>query len=163
MNVSRQTFGNIIAAAHKKIADAIINAKALKIKGGTVKMTERPLRLCVPTSTNEGKTAVVHGHFGSAPYFTIYDTATGDVEVVENSNQHHSHGTCHPMSVLADRKIDAVVCAGMGARAVGKLNEAGIKVYRAFSGTVVDIASQFSKGDIEEITPENACAQHSCH
>lgn len=34
MNISRQTFGNIIAAAHKKIADAIVNGKALKISGG---------------------------------------------------------------------------------------------------------------------------------
>jgi len=41
MNVSRQTFGNIVTAAHKKIADAIINAKALKIKGGVVKMMQR--------------------------------------------------------------------------------------------------------------------------
>ena len=31
MGISRQTFGNTIQAAHKKIADAIINAKALKI------------------------------------------------------------------------------------------------------------------------------------
>lgn len=31
MGVSRQTFGNIIAAAHKKIADALIHGKALKI------------------------------------------------------------------------------------------------------------------------------------
>jgi predicted DNA-binding protein (UPF0251 family) len=32
MNISRQTFGNIIQSAHKKIADAIINGKALQIK-----------------------------------------------------------------------------------------------------------------------------------
>jgi uncharacterized protein len=31
MTISRQTFGNTIASAHKKIADAIINGKALKI------------------------------------------------------------------------------------------------------------------------------------
>jgi predicted DNA-binding protein (UPF0251 family) len=37
MNVSRQTFGNIIDSAHKKIADAIVNGKALKIEGGVVK------------------------------------------------------------------------------------------------------------------------------
>jgi uncharacterized protein len=36
MDISRQTFGNIIASAHKKIADAIVNAKALKIEGGVV-------------------------------------------------------------------------------------------------------------------------------
>ncbi len=37
MDVSRQTFGNIINLAHKKIADALLNAKALKIEGGTVR------------------------------------------------------------------------------------------------------------------------------
>jgi predicted DNA-binding protein (UPF0251 family) len=41
MHVSRQTFGNIIDSAHKKIADAIVNSKAIKIKGGEVEMDER--------------------------------------------------------------------------------------------------------------------------
>jgi uncharacterized protein len=38
MNVSRQTFGNIINSAHKKIADFLINAKSLKITGGSIEM-----------------------------------------------------------------------------------------------------------------------------
>lgn len=33
MGVSRQTFGNIIKAAHKKIAEALITGKALKVEG----------------------------------------------------------------------------------------------------------------------------------
>ncbi|MDD2927800.1 MAG: DUF134 domain-containing protein [Candidatus Omnitrophica bacterium] len=37
MHISRQTFGNIINSAHRKIADVLLNAKALKIEGGTVK------------------------------------------------------------------------------------------------------------------------------
>ncbi|MBM3248290.1 MAG: DUF134 domain-containing protein [Candidatus Omnitrophica bacterium] len=41
MNISRQTFGNIIASAHKKIADSLVNSKALKIEGGVVKMAGR--------------------------------------------------------------------------------------------------------------------------
>lgn len=40
MNISRQTFGNIINSAHKKIADALLNAKALKISGGAVKRAD---------------------------------------------------------------------------------------------------------------------------
>ncbi len=36
MNISRQTFGNIISSAHKKIADVLLNGKALKIEGGFV-------------------------------------------------------------------------------------------------------------------------------
>jgi predicted DNA-binding protein (UPF0251 family) len=40
MNISRQTFGRIIEAAHKKIADVLINGKALKIEGGEVAIDE---------------------------------------------------------------------------------------------------------------------------
>lgn len=40
MNVSRQTFGRIIEAAHKKIADVLLNGKALKIEGGEVALNE---------------------------------------------------------------------------------------------------------------------------
>jgi predicted DNA-binding protein (UPF0251 family) len=40
MNVSRQTFGRIVESAHKKIADVLINGKALKIDGGVIKMAE---------------------------------------------------------------------------------------------------------------------------
>lgn len=36
MNISRQTFGRIIESAHKKIADVLMNGKALKIEGGEV-------------------------------------------------------------------------------------------------------------------------------
>ena len=36
MNISRQTFGRIIEAAHKKISDILINGKALRIEGGEV-------------------------------------------------------------------------------------------------------------------------------
>ena len=41
MNISRQTFGNIVVSAHKKIADSLVNSKALRIEGGMVKMVER--------------------------------------------------------------------------------------------------------------------------
>jgi uncharacterized protein len=40
MNVSRQTFGRIIESAHKKIADVLLNGKALKIEGGEVNLEE---------------------------------------------------------------------------------------------------------------------------
>jgi len=41
MKVSRQTFGNIINSAHKKIADSLVNTKALKIGGGVIRMIEK--------------------------------------------------------------------------------------------------------------------------
>jgi predicted Fe-Mo cluster-binding NifX family protein len=121
------------------------------------------MRICIPTETNDGKAAQVYGHFGSAPYFTIYDTDKDTIETIDNANQHHSHGMCQPMGSLIGKKIDIVVCGGMGGRAVQKLNEGGIKTYRAIAGTVKDIVGQFTKGGLEEITVQNACTQHSCH
>ena len=38
MNVSRQTFGRIIESGHKKVADALVKGKALKIEGGEFEM-----------------------------------------------------------------------------------------------------------------------------
>ncbi len=121
------------------------------------------MKICVPTETNEGVNALVYGHFGSAPYFTIYDTQTNTAEVIDNANQHHAHGMCQPMGALTGKNVDAVVTGGMGARAVQKLNEGGVKVYRAIPGTVADIAGQFTKGGLEELTVHNACSHHGCH
>ena len=38
MNVSRPTFSRIIDSAHRKMADALVHGKALRIEGGPVKM-----------------------------------------------------------------------------------------------------------------------------
>ena len=45
MNISRQTFGRIIEAARRKVADVLVNGKVLKIEGGSVSMkAEKPAR-----------------------------------------------------------------------------------------------------------------------
>jgi uncharacterized protein len=38
MKVSRQTFGRIIDSAHRKVAEALVKSKALKIEGGEFEM-----------------------------------------------------------------------------------------------------------------------------
>ena len=121
------------------------------------------MKVCIPTQTNIGQQAEVHAHFGSAPYFTIYDMKEDTCEIVDNSNQHHAHGACHPLTALDGKSIDAVICSGMGKRAIEKLNQAGIRVYRASGAKVQDIVSQYRAGDLEEITTENACGHHGCH
>jgi predicted DNA-binding protein (UPF0251 family) len=44
MNVSRQTFGRVLDAAHAKVAEALVNGKALSIEGGPVEVSPPPLR-----------------------------------------------------------------------------------------------------------------------
>jgi predicted Fe-Mo cluster-binding NifX family protein len=121
------------------------------------------MKICIPTENNTGKEATVYGHFGSAPYFTIYDTDKDSYEIISNENQHHSHGTCHPMGAIGNKGVDAVVCGGMGSRAIQKLNESGIKAYMACSESVEETVKKYKEGGLEELTVQNACTRHGCH
>jgi predicted Fe-Mo cluster-binding NifX family protein len=120
------------------------------------------MRICIPTETDTGKQAKVYDHFGSAPYFTIYDTEKDDCETIDNSNQHHIHGTCNPIDALNGKDIDAVVCNGMGKRAVQKLNEAGIRSYIASGAIVREVIDKYQANELEEMTQDNACHRHGC-
>ena len=46
MNISRQTFGNILISAHKKIADCIVNGKMLRIQGGNIEVLKERNFFC---------------------------------------------------------------------------------------------------------------------
>ncbi len=43
MNISQSTFQRILHSANKKIAEAIISGKAIKIEGGNIRLPSRPL------------------------------------------------------------------------------------------------------------------------
>ncbi|MCE5272268.1 DUF134 domain-containing protein [bacterium] len=47
MNVSRQTFGRIIQSARRKVASALVEAKALRIEGGTFEMPDQRTFTCL--------------------------------------------------------------------------------------------------------------------
>ncbi len=121
------------------------------------------MRLCMPTQGRKGLSETIHNHFGSAPYFTIYDTETKEIDVFANRNEHHEHGTCRPVAAVGDHQIDAVITTGMGKRAVQALNKGGVKVFLLDGVTVEEAILQFSKSACQELTVENACMGHGRH
>jgi len=42
MGISRQTFGNIVESARRKVADVLVNGKSLRIEGGYVDLSNLP-------------------------------------------------------------------------------------------------------------------------
>lgn len=46
MDVSRPTFARILDAAHRKVSDALVHGKALRIQGGPVLPAHGPRRCC---------------------------------------------------------------------------------------------------------------------
>ena len=104
-----------------------------------------------------------HIDAGSALKGDRVEFAGIEYEVINKSDSQHMHGMCHPLNALDSKDINTVVCGGMGARAVQKLNEGGIKAYRANAGTVEEIIKKYKEGKLKEITVDNACINHSCH
>jgi predicted Fe-Mo cluster-binding NifX family protein len=119
------------------------------------------MKIAIPLDTDRGMDSNVYGHFGSAPFFAIYDADKESVIVERNPNQHHEHGQCTPSAAMTDLGVSAVVCGGMGARAITKLNDAGIKVYYADNLTkVTDAVKACRDGELVELSIDEACAGH---
>jgi predicted DNA-binding protein (UPF0251 family)/predicted Fe-Mo cluster-binding NifX family protein len=116
MNVSRPTFQRVLASARKKIADALLNGKAIRIEGGNFEVTSLRCKCfngCnnitqVNNNQNKGvqtmKIAVVTDdgtticqHFGRALYYTVVTIDNGKVVSKEQRNKagHHMAGAEH--------------------------------------------------------------------
>ncbi len=118
------------------------------------------MKLCIPVTKDDGLKSPVCAHFGSAPLFLVVDTESGDCRTIANNNQHHAHGMCQPLAVLAGEAMDAIAVGGIGMGALGKLQTAGVRVYLAEQATVAATLAALAAGDLAEIDPGRACSQH---
>lgn len=121
------------------------------------------MKICMPVSENTGDKSKIFGHFGSAPYFAIYDTDNKSVSVIKNSVGEHEHGTCMPVDAIGSTGAKAVLCKGMGMRAANLLIEAGIIPYIVDAETVSDAINQYNAKNITKMNASNSCHGHDCH
>ncbi len=119
------------------------------------------MKICFPVEKNEGLSSLVYGHFGSAPIFLVFDTETNAVSVINNRDQHHVHGACNPMKALDNQNVDAIVVGGIGAGALTRLNQMGIRVHRAQAETIAENISLFNTARLPELTLQGCCGGHS--
>jgi len=102
-----------------------------------------------------------HAHFGSAPFYAIVATENVEIEWFDNEEAEHSHGNCRPAGKLAEFHIDAVVCQGMGARAIDKLNGMGMRVFvNRLANTVEEVLEEIKQNRLTELSKDDACQQH---
>ncbi|MCK5147415.1 NifB/NifX family molybdenum-iron cluster-binding protein [bacterium] len=118
------------------------------------------MKICFPTTEDNGLESTVFGHFGSAPFFVICDTDTMETIALDNQDKIHEHGGCNPLAALGGEKVDAIVVGGIGKGAIMGLNRAGIKVYQAYKGTVNQNVQAWKDGQVKEMSPEGACGGH---
>jgi len=118
------------------------------------------MKICFPVSKNEGLESRVFGHFSSAPKFVVVDTGTRQVMEILNRDRRHEHGACRPLKALGGNAFDAIVVAGIGSGALSGLTRAGLTVYMAQGATISENVEKFEKGELEEYSHFNVCAEH---
>lgn len=118
------------------------------------------MRLCIPTLNDAGLKAIPSDHFGSAPFFTLVDTSTEEIETIRNDDTHHVHGRCRPLSSLPIDSTDAIVCRGLGQRAFLRLAEAGVPVLITGAPDVASILAAYREDGLVQMTAEQACQGH---
>ncbi|PIE05099.1 MAG: dinitrogenase iron-molybdenum cofactor biosynthesis protein, partial [Spirochaetales bacterium] len=69
----------------------------------------------VPVLTNSPDTNM-SAHFGSAPFLAIINSETGHVDFIDRSSKVEHE--CAPIAVFNEKKVEAVLCAGIGRGAV---------------------------------------------
>lgn len=120
------------------------------------------MKVCVPVKENKGLESIPFNHFGTAPMFIVCDLDNNEVKTLDNGDLGHEHGKCQPMKALSGEVVDAVIVGGIGQGAILKLNDMGIKVFRACEGNVNYNINMFKANKLNEFSVNNACNHDGC-
>lgn len=192
MKVARATVQQIYTDARRKIADALVEGRPLRIEGGDFRLCdgagspgcdgcykreydqryakskgEHSMRIAVPYENGQ-----IFQHFGHTEQFKVYDIADGRIlsaEVVDTNGS--GHGAL--AGVLGALKVDTLICGGIGGGAQMALAAAGIRLYGGVSGSVDAAVEALISGSLRydpnvhcdhhgEHHHEGSCGDHGC-
>jgi predicted Fe-Mo cluster-binding NifX family protein len=130
------------------------------------------MRVCIPTSDDAGLNGRLSQHFGRCAYFTLVDVETGRVEILPNARSHHESGNCGgALDQLAGGAVDAVICRGLGHRALERLRSQGLTAYTTGAWGVAEAVRELRTGRLSAFPEEETCRHgddhsdhsHGCH
>lgn len=117
------------------------------------------MKICIPVLEENDLNSPVSAHFGQSRSFALIDDDTNDVTFVKNDGTHHG-GTVPPPQIIANSGADALLCGGLGVKAVRMFEQLGVHVYCNASGTVAEALNAYKAGKLPEATDANACQHH---
>lgn len=165
MKIARTTVTEIYERARFKVADSLVNGKALRISGGNYRVCQgdreygcgRNCRWKSVIGHGKGGTAMriavayengsVFQHFGHTQQMEIYDVEDGKIavrRVVDTAGS--GHGAL--AGFLSEQKVDTLICGGIGAGAQEALAQAGIKLYGGVTGSAEEAVKALLAGEL---------------
>lgn len=166
MGIARATVAAICSRAHRKVANALVNGRALSIEGGNIAYSpittttaawpaKEVSTMRVATTYDNGN---IFMHFGRSEQFKIYDIQDGKVL---NEQVVGTGGTGHGalVGLLTNGGVDTLICGGIGGGAINALTQAGITVYAGAQGSSDACVEALIAGTLAQ-TGEATCGCH---
>ncbi|MBR7105116.1 MAG: NifB/NifX family molybdenum-iron cluster-binding protein [Lentisphaeria bacterium] len=111
------------------------------------------MKIAVTCENNE-----VFQHFGHTPGFAVFEVEGGKiVSEKQISSGDSGHGAL--AGLLAEEKVDVLICGGIGAGAINALGVAGISVVGGAEGNVREAAAAFVDGTLQ-VRADFHCNHH---
>lgn len=120
------------------------------------------MKICIPTMGNKGLEDTVNEHFGRSSYYTVIDTDTNDINVI-SSAENKTHGTCSPVELILDSGAEALICKGIGMKAMNFFSNSNISVYTCNANLVKNALEMFQNNKLVKMNPEDGCASGHHH
>ena len=118
------------------------------------------MKIGIPSMGEKGLDEQVGEHFGRVPTYTIVDLDSDEVKIVDNTS-HHMGGSGDPPEIMKKEGVCAMLCRGLGRRAIDLFQQLGIDVYIGASGSVRDTIEAFKQGQLQQATMGDGCQQHT--
>ena len=183
MDISRTTVTEIYESARSKIAESIVNGRALEICGGRYricdgsggktcgKKCEKAVNYKEPVVNQKGENQMriavtyqngnIFQHFGHTEQFKFYDVEDGKI-VAEQVVTPVGSGHGALAGYLFAYKVDTLICGGIGGGAQMALNQVGIKLFGGVSGNADEAVKALIEGKLD-FNPNVRCDHHDHH
>lgn len=179
MEVARTTITSIYADARYKLMDALMNGKKIIISGGNFTLCPEHNKCkgynCLLNETQvfnrkenvEMRIAItyengnVFEHFGRCEHFKVYDILEdGKIEAFILDSDGIGHGAL--AGLLAQNKVDLLICGGIGGGAINALTSNGIKVCMGASGSCDELIKKLINKELD-FSCKSSCSHHHHH
>jgi predicted Fe-Mo cluster-binding NifX family protein/predicted DNA-binding protein (UPF0251 family) len=171
LGVSRSTVSRMADRAHRVVAQALVEGKALHIGGGPavarslliqkeqssrIPILQKGTPMIVAVPYADGR---VNPHFGATQAFLIAQAEGTDImesSLFELDGMQHNHQGI--AGFLKDQGVEAILAGGMGYPMQEALKAAGFALYCGVSGDATAAVLAFLRGEIEP--SEATCGHH---
>lgn len=116
-------------------------------------------RIALPITADKGLGSPLSNHFGKAPFHIVVELRSGrPVQTITKPDADPNR--CAPIEELAASGASIIVCRGMGAGAMKRLQANGMSLFHTEAATVADALAALRSAKLPALDPSMTCAGH---